>query len=88
MSRTAMIRARTAPDLKEKAEHIFKQLGLMSTDAINLFYAQVALHNGRPFAVKIPNKTTIATFEKTARGEDLTQYDRIEDMLAALGLQK
>lgn len=88
MSRTAMIRARTAPELKEKAEHIFARLGLTSTDAINLFYAQVALHNGMPFAVKIPNKTTIMTFEKTDRGEDLTEYDRIEDMLSDLGLQK
>jgi DNA-damage-inducible protein J len=88
MPRTAMIRARTAPELKEKAEHIFEQLGLTSTDAINLFYAQVALHNGMPFAVKIPNKTTVATFEKTDRGEELTEYGRIEDMLSALGLQK
>jgi len=88
MSRTAMIRARTAPELKEKAERIFEQLGLSSTDAINLFYAQVALHNGLPFAVKIPNKTTVATFAKSDRGEDLTEYDRIEDMLSELGLQK
>lgn len=88
MARTAMIRARTAPELKEKAEHIFEQLGLTSTDAINIFYAQVALHNGMPFAVKIPNKTTVTTFQKTARGEELTEYDRIDDMLSALGLTK
>lgn len=88
MSRTAMIRARTAPELKEKAEHIFARLGLTSADAINLFYAQVALHNGMPFAVKIPNKTTTATFEKTDRGEDLTEFNRIEDMLSDLGLLK
>ncbi len=88
MPRTAMIHARTAPELKEKAEHIFKRLGLTSTDAINLFYAQVTLHNGMPFAVKIPNKTTITTFEKTDRGEDLTEYNRIEDILSDLGLLK
>lgn len=88
MSRTAMIRARTAPELKEKAEHIFARLGLTSTDAINLFYAQVVSHNAMPFAVKIPNRTTIATLDKTERGEDLTEHDRIEEMLSGLGLTK
>lgn len=58
MERAAMIRARTEPELKEKAEAIFGKLGLNATGAINLFYRQVLLHNGMPFEVRIPNATT------------------------------
>ena len=34
-----------------KAEEVFDRLGLKTTDAINLFFAQVALRDDLPFAV-------------------------------------
>ncbi|MBF0555860.1 MAG: type II toxin-antitoxin system RelB/DinJ family antitoxin [Nitrospirae bacterium] len=81
MPKTAMIRARTEASLKKEAECIFKELGISSTEAINLFYSQVALCKGLPFEVKIPNKTTLETFKKTDRGEDLTHFANIDDLL-------
>lgn len=39
MSKTAMIRARTDSDLKEKVERIFDTLGLNATATINIFYS-------------------------------------------------
>jgi len=56
MARTAMIRARTEPDLKADVEGIFKDLGLSATETINLFYRQVRLKKGLPFDVKITDK--------------------------------
>ena len=53
MPKTAMIRARTEPELKSDVEEIFKELGLSATEAINLFYRQVRLKKGLPFDVKI-----------------------------------
>lgn len=58
MHRTAIVNARIEPSLKNKAEHILHKTGLSSAEAIRLFYTQVCLNNGLPFAVKIPNKTT------------------------------
>ncbi|KWT90490.1 type II toxin-antitoxin system RelB/DinJ family antitoxin [Candidatus Magnetominusculus xianensis] len=88
MSKTAMIRARTEPALKKEAEGIFKELGISNTEAINLFYRQVALRKGLPFEVKIPNKTTIETFRKTDRREDLTSFESVDDLLKDLDIHK
>jgi DNA-damage-inducible protein J len=88
MPKTAMIRARTEPALKKEAEGIFRELGISSTEAINLFYHQVALRKGLPFEVKIPNKTTLETFNNTDRGEDLTNFESIDDLLKDLDIHK
>ena len=49
--KTAMIRARTAPELKKEAENILSRLGLNPTEAINLFYTQIVLHKAIPFNI-------------------------------------
>ncbi len=57
-SKTATVRARLEPDLKEETELIFEQLGLSTTEAIRIFFKQVQLQQGLPFDLKIPNDTT------------------------------
>lgn len=84
MAKTAMIRARTEPNLKEEVEKILKKLGMTSTDAINLFYRQVKLRKGLPFDVKIPNKTTLETFRKTDEGKELNTYKDIDGFLSKM----
>ena len=59
MAKSAMIRARTEPNLKMEVEKIFHKLGLSCSEAINLFFAQVTLKKGIPFDIAIPNKTTL-----------------------------
>jgi DNA-damage-inducible protein J len=86
MAKTATIHARTEPELKTKAEAILKELGMNYTEAINLFLRQVTLRKGLPFDVKIPNRITRETFEKTDRGEDLKSYDSIDDMFKDLDI--
>jgi len=54
----AIINARIESKLKLDVEAILKQLGITATQAINMFYQQIKLHNGIPFDVKIPNKET------------------------------
>lgn len=74
MAKTAMIVARTEPSLKADAEKVLKKLGLSTTEAINLFLAQIRLRKGLPFDVRIPNKTTLETFKKTDAGKELHEY--------------
>lgn len=83
MPKTAMIRARTEPKLKEQAETIFDELGLNQTDAINLFYRQVVLQNGLPFPVKIPNATTQQAIDEARNGQGET-YESIEQLFGEL----
>lgn len=86
MGKSSTIRARIEPDLKVKAEHIFKELGLTTTQAITLFYKQVELKNGLPFDVVIPNEDTRKTFSDTDAGRDLIICDDAEDMFKKLDI--
>jgi DNA-damage-inducible protein J len=83
MSKTAMIRARVEPELKEEAEAVLHGLGLTSTEAITLFYRQLALQQGLPFAVRLPNAETREAMRQAAAGEQLTEWPDLEALRAA-----
>ena len=85
MAKTEMIRARVEPELKYQAEEVFSKIGLSPTEAITLFYAQVTLHRGLPFAVKIPNAETIEALRQARSREGLTEYDNLENLKAGHG---
>lgn len=58
MAKTAMLRARIEPTLKNQAERVLARVGLSPTEAIRLFYKQVYLSKGLPFDVRVPNAAT------------------------------
>lgn len=84
--KNAMIRARTTPHLKQEAERVLVHLGLTPSEAINLFYRQICLRRGLPFAVEIPNKLTVETFKKTDRGQELVHAKDERDLFEKLGI--
>ena len=86
MSKTATVRARLEPRLKDHAESVFHRLGLNSTQAITIFYRQVELRGGLPFDVAIPTATTRRTFDATDAGRDLVVCKNAEDMFKRLGI--
>ncbi len=86
MVKTATVRARIEPQLKDKVEAIFQELGLSTTEAITIFYKQVELQKGLPFEVKIPNQLTQETFAKTDRQEEIISCSNVEDLLEKLGI--
>ena len=86
MNKSAMIRARVDPQLKDEVEDLFAQLGLSTTEAITLFYRQVKLNRGLPFDVRIPNAVTQRTFVETDAGENIARCDDAQDMFTRLGI--
>lgn len=58
-TKSATVRARIEPKLKEETELIFEQLGISTTEAIRVFFKQVTLRKGLPFDVSLPNAETI-----------------------------
>ena len=86
MSKTAIIRARVEPELKEQAETVFKRLGVSTTQAIAMFYKQVILRKGLPFDVAIPNATTRRTLDATDAGREVVLCRDAEDMFKKLGI--
>lgn len=86
MAKISTVRARIEPELKAEVEKLFKQLGLSTTEAINLFYRQIKLRKGLPFNVVIPNKTTEKVFKETDIKRNLIRCDGTDDMFEKLGI--
>lgn len=53
--KSANLYARIEPEVKEQAESILAALGIPASNAINMFYKQIILQKGLPFAVKLPS---------------------------------
>lgn len=86
MHKSAMIRARVDPALKDEVETVFEELGLSATEAITLFYQQVRLNRGLPFDVRIPNAATLRTFAETDAGKNVVPCEDAQDMFDRLGI--
>ena len=86
MSKSAMVRARVEPRLKDHAESVFQRLGLNATQAITMFYKQVELRNGLPFDVVVSTPTTRRTMDSTDAGRDLVVCRDADDMFRKLGI--
>ena len=81
MAKVDFIRARVEPVTKQKAEAIFKKLGLSISEAVNMFYNQVILNRGLPFEVKIPNELTRRVMKETEEGKNLTKWNSAADFV-------
>jgi len=58
--KTAEVRSRIEPLLKEQSTEVLASLGLDMSDAIRLFLRQVIEVRGLPFEVRKPNPETVA----------------------------
>lgn len=84
--KTSTISARIDLELKQKAERVFKALGLTSSQAITLFYKQVELQKGLPFSVRIPNEDTRQALEDARTRKNLKDFDTVEELFDDLGV--
>jgi len=73
--KTAAVHSRIQPEIKEKAEPILHRPGLSATEAIRMFYTQIALRNGLPFDVAIPNEETVQALEDSRADRNLERFD-------------
>lgn len=73
MVQEARISSRIDKDLKIRGDAILASLGIKPSQAMSMFYAQLVLHGGMPFDVRIPNAETLA-----ALNEDLSDAPRFE----------
>ena len=85
MSKTTMITARVDPKLKRATEKVLKELGLTTSQAITLFFNQISLRKGLPFAVAIPNTETAQAIEAALAGIDLYEAESVDSLFDKLG---
>ena len=84
MAKKVKISVRIDPEIKNGAERVFKKLGLTASQAITLFYQQVALQQGLTFLTLTPNDLTTKALENARSRSDLKEFDTIEDLLKDL----
>lgn len=65
MTKSAMIRARVEPELKDEGEFVLKQLGLSTSEFISMTFRQLIMRQGLPFDARIPNEETIAALKES-----------------------
>jgi DNA-damage-inducible protein J len=71
---TKNLNLRVDAELKAQAEHIFSELGLPTSTAINMFLKSVVRHGGIPFSLRLdetPNATTIQAMKEVNQGNNL-----------------
>ena len=86
MAKTTTISARIDPKVKKRAEQVFRELGLTSSQAITLFYKQVELQQGLPFIVRIPNDLTMDALEDARSRSNIESFNSMGDLFDDLGI--
>ena len=85
MTKTETIHTRVTPEIKKKADNIFKTIGLTTSQAIMLFLTATVNHNGMPFELSIPTNedqdlmfaTAIATVDGVPPSMDAQRIMRL-----------
>ena len=86
MSKTATVRARIEPGLKNEVEDILSHLGLTASETILLLYRQIKLRRRLPFTVSIPNHVTAKTLSESKSGKNVKHFASKKELYADLGL--
>ncbi|MEW6088165.1 MAG: type II toxin-antitoxin system RelB/DinJ family antitoxin [bacterium] len=86
MSKTATIRARIEPKLKKEVENLLENLGISTSEAINIFYHMIKLRKGLPFSIVVPNETTRNVFEDTDADRNVIHCLGTDEMFKKLGI--
>jgi len=64
MATSVLFRARVPSDRLKRAEKIFSRLGMKTSDAFNIFLAQVELRKGMPFSITANPEPLLTTAEQ------------------------
>lgn len=84
MLKTAIVRARVEPKVKDMVEKILDKLGISTSEAINIFFRQVYLNKGLPFEIKLPNEELNEAVASSRKGKNITKHESIEEMFTEL----
>ena len=80
MPKTEIVRVRIEPDLKYEVEKILEELGLKSSDAVNMLFRQIRMLRAIPFNVSIPNKETERAINEANKGQGIKEYKSVDSL--------
>ncbi len=79
MARTEEIKFRIEPQLKADVQAIFAEIGLSTSEALNMFLRKVRRDGGID-AYKVPNKETVAAIQEDVRL--MKRYGSFQELVA------
>lgn len=88
MTKSATVRARIEPRLKENVDQILSELGLSQADLITMLYKQIEMNHALPFKVKITNKATSKAIKDAQNNRNLTSHGSVDALLASHGVKR
>ena len=77
MSLNATVRARIDESLKFNAETILKEIGLTTSQAINIFLKKVVSEHGIPFELKVPSDRLKIAMDEAKNSEGTYDDERL-----------
>ena len=84
MTKTAYINTRVEPKLKRDAQKVLKEVGVNTTDAVEMFLHQVVIQQGIPFEVRKPNKETLKAIRELRAGKGKVYTGSTKDIFDAI----
>lgn len=84
MTKKAIIQTRIDSEIKEEAQEILSRLNITMSEAISLYLAQITLHKGIPFEIKIPNSLTEQTLKDSEDGKGIHKAENVDDLFQRL----
>ena len=70
MSNSVLFRARVPADRLKKAEKVFARLGMKTSDAFNIFLAQVEIRKDMPFSITSKPEPLLTTAQQGKAWEE------------------
>ena len=85
MSTDTVVRARIDSDTKTRATEALQAMGFSVSAAIRLFLLRVADEKRLPFAVQVPNATTVKAIKELDEGKG-RRFSGAEELFQDLGV--
>ena len=84
MSADSVVRARIDSDTKVRATEALSAMGLTVSDAIRLMLLRVADEKRLPFAVQVPNATTVKAMKELEAGKG-KRFANVDELFEDIG---
>ncbi len=86
MIKKARVEARVNSKLKEAVGSVLRKLDISESEAIRIYFRQIALTKSIPFAIKIPNKETIKALNEI-KSSKFREFNNFDDYLSNIGVK-
>ena len=83
MSQSAVVHARIDQATKSATEKVLDAIGMTPTEAIRLFYRQIAIRKSFPLELHIPNKLTASVLAKSDKNQEVERFDSPAELYAS-----